>query len=107
MKYDVNPGTTRVRHPKNAIMGILIGLPQSIAGYVVLTFGIAYMVNQNDIPAWQGFAARHSDLFCVVDRAEDLDRAKAAGKCAVIMGVQNSEHFRKSDNTGRRMPGRR
>jgi MHS family shikimate/dehydroshikimate transporter-like MFS transporter len=37
-------------------MGILIGLPQSIAGYVVLTFGIAYMVNQNDIPAWQGFA---------------------------------------------------
>ncbi|WP_036960260.1 MFS transporter [Promicromonospora kroppenstedtii] len=44
------------RHPRNAIMGILIGLPQSIAGYVVLTFGIAYMVNQQHIPAWQGFA---------------------------------------------------
>jgi MHS family shikimate/dehydroshikimate transporter-like MFS transporter len=51
-----NPIREVFRHPKNAIMGILIGLPQSIAGYVVLTFGIAYMVNQNDIPAWQGFA---------------------------------------------------
>ncbi len=46
------------------------------------------------LAAWQGFAARHSDLFCVVDVASDLDRAKADGKCAVIMGVQNSEHFR-------------
>lgn len=33
------------RHPKNAILGILIGLPQSIAGYVVLTFGLAFMVS--------------------------------------------------------------
>lgn len=51
-----NPIVEVFRHPKNAVMGVLIGLPQSIAGYVVLTFGIAYMVNQNDIPAWQGFA---------------------------------------------------
>jgi MHS family shikimate/dehydroshikimate transporter-like MFS transporter len=34
------------RHPKNAILGILIGLPQSIAGYIVLTFGLAYMVSE-------------------------------------------------------------
>lgn len=34
------------RHPKNAILGILIGLPQSIAGYVILTFGLAYMVSK-------------------------------------------------------------
>jgi membrane dipeptidase len=46
------------------------------------------------LAAWQGFAARHSDLFCVVDKAVDLDRAKATGKCAVMMGVQNSDHFR-------------
>ncbi len=50
------------------------------------------------LAAWQGFAARNSDLFCVVDRAEDLDRAKAAGKCAVIMGVQNAEHFQKAED---------
>jgi membrane dipeptidase len=47
------------------------------------------------LAAWQGFCARHSDLFCVVDTVEDLDRAKADGKCAVIMGIQNAEHFRK------------
>lgn len=46
------------------------------------------------LAAWQGFCARNADLFCVVDGAADLDRAKAAGKCAVMMGVQNSEHFR-------------
>ncbi|MET9021792.1 MFS transporter [Actinopolymorpha sp. NPDC004070] len=34
------------RRPKNAILGILIGLPQSIAGYVILTFGLAYMVSK-------------------------------------------------------------
>ena len=34
------------RHPKNALLGILIGLPQSIAGYVILTFGLAYMVSK-------------------------------------------------------------
>ena len=48
--------------------------------------------------AWQGFCARNADLFCVVDTAVDLDRAKAAGKCAVIMGIQNAEHFRKADD---------
>jgi membrane dipeptidase len=46
------------------------------------------------LAAWQGFCARNSELFCVVDTADDLDRAKAGGKCAVMMGVQNSEHFR-------------
>ena len=46
------------------------------------------------LAAWQGFAARNSDLFSVVDKAVDLDRAKAAGKCAIMMGIQNSEHFR-------------
>lgn len=41
-----NPLKELVRHPKNALLGILIGLPQSIAGYVVLTFGLGYMVSQ-------------------------------------------------------------
>jgi membrane dipeptidase len=50
------------------------------------------------LAAWQGFCARHSDLFCVVDTAADLERAKVAGKCAVIMGVQNAEHFRSPED---------
>jgi len=50
------------------------------------------------LAAWQGFCARNPDLFLLVDRADDLDRAKAEGRCAVIMGVQNSEHFRKAED---------
>jgi MFS family permease len=51
-----NPLIEAFRHPKNAIMGILIGLPQSIAGYVVLTYGLAFMVSDKNLPAWMGFA---------------------------------------------------
>ncbi|MGH8178478.1 MAG: dipeptidase [Steroidobacter sp.] len=46
------------------------------------------------IAAWQGFAGRNSHLFSLVGAAADLDRAKAQRKIAVIMGVQNAEHFR-------------
>lgn len=51
-----NPLVEVFRHPKNAIMGILIGLPQSIAGYVVLTYGLSFMVTDQHLPAWMGFA---------------------------------------------------
>jgi membrane dipeptidase len=44
--------------------------------------------------AWQGFAGRNSQVFSLVGTAADLDRAKAERKVAVIMGVQNAEHFR-------------
>jgi membrane dipeptidase len=43
---------------------------------------------------WNGFVARNSDLFTLVDTVEDIERAKAARKVAVIMGLQNAEHFR-------------
>src|SRR3546814_10732254 len=45
------------------------------------------------LAGWQGFAGRNSEVFTLVDTAADLDRAKADGKCAVIMGIQNAEHF--------------
>jgi membrane dipeptidase len=46
------------------------------------------------IAAWQGFAGRNSHVFSLVGRAADLDRAKAERKVAVILGVQNADHFR-------------
>ncbi|QWP79500.1 membrane dipeptidase [Lysobacter sp. K5869] len=50
------------------------------------------------LAGWHGLLARRSDVFALVGRAEDLDRAKREGKIAVISGVQNAEHFRaKSD----------
>ncbi|MGX1793788.1 MFS transporter [Microbacterium sp. NPDC055312] len=51
-----NPLVEAFRHPKNTILGILIGLPQSIAGYVVLTYGLSFMVSNKELPAWMGFA---------------------------------------------------
>lgn len=50
------------------------------------------------LAAWQGFVGRHSEAFCIAGTAADLDRAKATGKAAVIMGVQNAEHFRTVDD---------
>lgn len=42
------------------------------------------------LAAQQGFAGRQPDLFRLVDRAEDLDRAKSEGRIAMIMGLQNA-----------------
>lgn len=51
-----NPLVEAFRHPKNTILGILIGLPQSIAGYVILTYGLTYVVANKGLPLWMGFA---------------------------------------------------
>ncbi len=46
------------------------------------------------IAAWSGFVGRNTELFSLVGVAEDLDRAKAKKKIAVIMGLQNADEFR-------------
>jgi membrane dipeptidase len=43
---------------------------------------------------WQGFVGRNAHLFSLVNAAADLDAAKKDRRVAVIMGVQNAEHFR-------------
>lgn len=53
------------------------------------------------LAAWQGYVGRNADLFCLVDSAADLDRAKTQGKLAVMMGVQNAEHFREVADVGK------
>jgi len=49
-----SPLVEAFRHPKNTILGIVIGLPQSIAGYIILTYGLAHMVTSG-VPAYVGF----------------------------------------------------
>ncbi|HEX2082982.1 MAG TPA: membrane dipeptidase, partial [Xanthomonadaceae bacterium] len=44
------------------------------------------------------YVGRNAELFCLVDKAQDLDRAKAQRKIAVIMGVQNADHFRQASD---------
>jgi len=45
------------------------------------------------LAAQQGFAGRYPDLFTLVGRAEDLDRAKRDRRIAMIMGLQNASPF--------------
>ena len=47
---------------------------------------------------WGNFAARNSQVFTAVGKAADLVRAKRDGKRAVIMGLQNSEHFHRVED---------
>ena len=54
----------------------------------------AYAETLSFLGGWQGYAGRNPDVFALVGTAADLDRAKAQGRAAVIMGVQNSQHFR-------------
>lgn len=46
------------------------------------------------LAGWNGFIAAHPDLFLLARCSADLDHAKASGRIAVIMGVQNADHFR-------------
>ena len=46
------------------------------------------------IAAWSGFAGRNSEVFSLVGGVEDIDRAKAKRKIAVVMGLQNADQFR-------------
>ena len=47
---------------------------------------------------WNGFIASNGDYFTRVDSAGDLKRVKKSGKLGVILGIQNSEHFRRPDD---------
>ncbi|MEP7344626.1 MAG: membrane dipeptidase [Gemmatimonadaceae bacterium] len=46
------------------------------------------------LSGFNGFAAAHSNAFARIDSVDDFARTKAANKIGIILGVQNSEHFR-------------
>lgn len=50
---------------------------------------------------WNGLIAHHADKLMRVDDAASLDAAKNAGKIGIILGLQNSEHFRTADDVDR------
>jgi membrane dipeptidase len=54
----------------------------------------AYVNTLRFIASWNSFLANHDQWLMRVDSAADLDRVKTSGKVGVILGVQNSEHFR-------------
>jgi membrane dipeptidase len=50
---------------------------------------------------WNGLIAHHTDKFLRVDDAQGIDAARKAGKIGIILGLQNSEHFRTVDDVDR------
>ncbi|MFN8570621.1 MAG: membrane dipeptidase [Gemmatimonadaceae bacterium] len=46
------------------------------------------------LSGFNGFVAAHTDSFSRIDSVDDFARAKSARKIGIILGVQNSEHFR-------------
>jgi membrane dipeptidase len=46
------------------------------------------------VSGWNSFLAGQDQLFMRIDSPGDLDRVKTSGKVGVLIGVQNSEHFR-------------
>jgi membrane dipeptidase len=50
------------------------------------------------LAAWSGFIGRNAELFSQAGTAADLDRCKAEGRACVIMGLQDSDHFRTPDD---------
>lgn len=54
----------------------------------------AHMSTLKYVASWDSFIANHDQWLMRVDSADDLNRVKASGKVGVLIGVQNSEHFR-------------
>ena len=48
--------------------------------------------------AWNGFLANGQEYFMRIDSIADLKRVNQSGKLGIILGVQNSEHFRRPDD---------
>ena len=57
-----------------------------------------FATSERFIAQWNAFLTAHSRQFLRVDSAAARDLAKASGRIGVILGLQNSEHFRTLDD---------
>jgi membrane dipeptidase len=48
--------------------------------------------------AWNGFLANNDETFMRIDSARDLERVKTSGKVGILLGLQNSDQFRRPDD---------
>ena len=65
------------------------------------TTGDIYSNSLRDITLWNDFIAAHPGGFLRVNSTADLARAKASCKIGIVIGQQNSEHFRTIDDVDR------
>ncbi|HEU4769180.1 MAG TPA: membrane dipeptidase [Pyrinomonadaceae bacterium] len=48
--------------------------------------------------SWNGFIANHDQHFMRIDSPADLNRVKSSNKIGIMIGLQNSEQFRRPDD---------
>lgn len=65
------------------------------------TEGDIYTESLRDITGWNAFIAAHRPQFLRVDGSADFARAKALGRIGILIGQQNSEHFRTVEDVDR------
>jgi len=65
------------------------------------TTGDIYAETLRDIRGWNLFLAAHPEQFLRVDNVGDFERAKVSGKIGIVIGQQNSVHFRTVDDVDR------
>jgi membrane dipeptidase len=65
------------------------------------TSGDIYAASLRDITGWNAFIAAHQSQFLRVEGAGDFERAKALGSIGILIGQQNSEHFRTVEDLDR------
>jgi membrane dipeptidase len=58
------------------------------------TEGDVYASSLWDISSWDAFITAHSSDFLRIDCPDDVERAKTLGKIGIVLGQQNSGHFR-------------
>jgi membrane dipeptidase len=68
---------------------------------VGFTEGDVYASSLRDISSWDAFIAAHSSDFLRIDCPGDVERAKVVGKIGIVIGQQNSGHFRSLDDVDR------
>lgn len=58
----------------------------------------AYLQTLRFFALWDGFLAAHPDYFLRIDSADKLAQVKGSKKSGIILGLQDSEHFRTPDD---------
>jgi membrane dipeptidase len=65
------------------------------------TSGDIYAASYRDIVGWNAFIASHSEDFQRIDSGDDFKEAKTLGKIGILIGQQNSSHFRTVEDVNR------
>ncbi len=93
IKLDFNPAYPALRMPQKDVADFQLSGVTAIHHAVGLGGPDARETALAWFAAWQGFIGRNSDVLSLVGQLDDIDRAARLKRCAVIMGLQNSDHF--------------